>query len=133
MEVLNPPDTSVPSPTLEGEIQYERTLGTPWTFSHLDSFVKIMTNRCDTAAQVEVTRRTMANAGVSLLDEVDFVLIQVDSMSKNGIMLQQAEHIVNTCIMRRRWEQLTGISHLSGVFGNVGLNAESGIGTGEGS
>lgn len=91
-----------------------------------------MSNRCDTAAQVEVTRRTMANTSVSLLDEVNFVLSQVDGMSKNGIMLQQAEHIVNTCIMRRRWEQLAGISHLRGVFGYVGLNAEGGIGTGEG-
>lgn len=122
IEGENPPETSVPNPTFVqctvlGVLCNERYIA-----ANLDSLVEIHSNGGDTTAQVEVTRRTMADSCSSLGNKFDLRSLEVDSMSQNCVRAEKAKGIIDSCIMRSLGEEFLGVCNLGLVLGYVGLD-----------
>ena len=126
MEGENPPETSVPKPTCHvNQSKYPhfpalRGGNAP----HLDSKIKIFPNLGNSASQVEVANGAVAYAGFLFLDQLQFVVVEVDAVTEDGVMSQKAKHVVDVCVVAGSWECFEGIRDFLGIFGNVGLDVE---------
>lgn len=95
-----PPDTSVPKPTCDHICQFRCVSGHDILYPYLDPTVEQHPDLRDAAPQVEVTRRTMADASSTLANELDLALLEVHRMCEHGVLSQQPIRVVHARIGR---------------------------------